>query len=403
MEAHPSIAFAVYVEDLLTFVPFGIVAPMLHPYTVLTRIWPLAFSMLAASAGVASGSAYCAREIAADELGGMQIVTQEYAHNKMTDGGAVKEVSAILDGTSAIAKISGTSFQVVEADGRATALANLHSGYDYRGWYGLRGLPDGWLYAHGVQFDSLVRIVRQEDGPWKLTDNIRIRKRDDSVFEAVMRWLLGMDASQVSRDQLTGIVAKSGYRIYSPALRTILFIDEGERLANGKFARFDAGSMRWYYGDLQHPNAALLKDHAGIVRAYDGASAYVVKGPPVKGGWVNMPVPTGRTFIGSGSKAYELRGDRIDQLTLVELLPADGNPVGWFYSVVTEDGTLLLVGRHAVYEIDGDTLKSVWKPDQPAVIYGPHNANRFADGQLVVTTTQANDEKRTFLLSACRE
>lgn len=375
---------------------------MLHLPRSHIRIWSLAFTLVVATAGVASGNAYCAREIAADELGGMRIVTQEYSHYQMKEGRTVKELLATLDGTAAIAKISGRSFQIVEADGEAAALGRLYSGYDYEGWYALWALPDGWLYAQGVQFDSLVRVV-QIDGRWRLTDNISIRERDDSILDAVMRWLLGMDGSQVSRDELSGIVAKDRYRVYSPAVGTMLFVSDGERLTDGKFIPIGTGSMRWYYGDLQPFNAALLKDHAGKVYAYDGASAYVVGGPPMEGGWVNMPNPSGRTFLGSGSKVYELRGNRIDQLTLVELLPADDNPVGWFLATVTEDGTPLFVGRHAIYEIDGDTLKPVWKPDQPAVIYGPHNANRFADGKLIVTTTQANDDKRTFLLSACSE
>lgn len=352
----------------------------------------------------ASSAALCPREVTASDLAGMHVEAQEHSAILPQYSDDVREsMTAPLPGARAEAQVHGSRFQIVDASGEVSVLSRLNSGDDYGGWLALNVLRDGWLYAKGAQYDALLHVEKQ-GGRWVLSENFRIRQKAGRLVDAVGRWLVGMDAYQMKRDHLTRIVPKGDSRFYSPALHSMFFLDDGEVLKGGEFEPIGAGSGRWrYYGDLVPFGIALLGDPDGRLLAYDGEALRPVKGPRLSGSRLSTPLPGFRAFIGSGSKVFEIRGGDAGSLRLAELAPADGRPVGWFLNLVLGSGELIFVGRHAVYQLDGDVLRPVWRPDGPGFIDGPAAANRVADGQAIVTVRKddRSEETRTVLLSAC--
>ena len=358
------------------------------------------------AAGAASNAPhpYCAQEVPAEELSRMNVAKQRYLGDRPEDGDPFKRsMSTTLPDGATRVEVEDRTLRIIDPSGAVVEAHPLFSGYDVKGWSAFHALPGDWLYVRGAQFDSALRI-EWRDGRWTLTQNIRIRGRSEGVLDAGLRWLLGMDGRQVSGDRLDSLVAKGGFRFHSPVLRSVLFLEDGEKFERGRFVPFGRWPrpMRWYYGDLPAEKVALLRDFDGNVYSYDGRTLAPVGGPRLAYGSASQPLPGSRTFLGSGWKVFEVRGAGHERLRLVELRPADGRAVGWFVAVVLGGGELLLVGRHAVYEPVGDELRPVWKPDGEA-IGGPMNADRLADGKLVIATEGSDGRAvgRIRLLAPC--
>jgi hypothetical protein len=289
-------------------------------------------------------------------------------------------------------------------NGSVTELGKLNSGDHFSGWMAIHPLTEGWLYVAGLQYGSAIR-VQQREGRWMLTDNVRVREREADLLEWSVRAFLGRDDDDIRRDRLTGIVAKGGYRFYSPALKAMLFLEDGEIFDRGRFRAIGRGPMRWYSGDVTSTPVALLRDQKGKLFAYDGQTLAPVEGPNLQGGWINRPVQTTRTFLGSGQKVFEVRGELPEQLRLVELAPTDGRDIGWYYTVVPEgEEQPLFVGLRAIYALEGDHLRPVWRPDWGEYINGPADSNRLADGKLLIETKKERGTAadRYWLLSRCK-
>jgi hypothetical protein len=186
----------------------------------------------------------------------------------------------------------------------------------------------------------------------------------------------------------------------------MLFLEDGEIFDRGRFRPIGQGPMRWYSGDVTSTPAALLSDRKGKLFAYDGQTLAPVEGPNLQGGWINRPLPTTRTFLGSGSKVFELRGQGWNELRLVELVPTDGRDIGWYRTAVPEgEEQPLFVGPRAVYALEGDRLQPIWRPDAGEYVHGPADSNRLADGKLLISTSRARGTRvasRYWLLSPCK-
>jgi hypothetical protein len=303
-------------------------------------------------------------------------------------------------------EVDYTGLRLVDlTTGSVTELGRLNSGDDFSGWMSIHPLTEGWLYVAGIQYGSAIR-VQQREGRWMLIDNLRVREHDADPLASLTRALLGSDNEGARRDHLTGLVVKRGYRFYSPALKAMLFLEDGEIFDRGRFRPIGQGPMRWYSGDVTSTPAALLSDRKGKLFAYDGQTLAPVEGPNLQGGWINRPLPTTRTFLGSGSKVFELRGQGWNELRLVELVPTDGRDIGWYRTAVPEgEEQPLFVGPRAIYALEGDRLQPIWRPDAGEYVDGPADSNRLADGKLLISTSRARGTRvasRYWLLSPCK-
>lgn len=378
----------------------------------LSLLWfhGIATAFLLVFGSTVFGADFCARGVTASQLAQMQITTQSSLRVQSSGRDNVdreRSISARMSGIEATVVIDEKDeLKVVEADGASQVLGRLNSGDDYRGWDALWVLEHGWLYADGVQYDSLLRIAKT-DGKWTLTDHIGIRDPQDDLLESSLARLFRLDEKARIRDHLTGLVTKSSDRYFSPALKTVLFLGDAQQLDNGKFVPMKTSATSRYYGDLKALHVALLRDTKGRWYAYDGKTGWLIKGGETIGlGWLRQPVSSRRAFFNSGAKVFEFRGDSPDALRIVELRRSDLQPVGWVDTVVLGDGSLILVGRHAIYQSVGDVLQPVWMPPGSEIIYGPKDANRLADGALIVTTMPKGEQDggstgRFHLLSRC--
>lgn len=364
----------------------------------------------------AGAASYCAEAITPDQLSHQVIQVQRYRDDgNWPSDRTTSTVSLRLPSLDVAVEIADDRFRLIDASGTAVELGRVKSGDQLRGWSDLYDLGGGWVYARSShhEYDSLLRIEHRSGG-WALAENIRIREDERNVAATLvrggLRTMLGIDVDEVwaEKDNLTSIVAKRDLRFYSPALRTMLFLEDGEKIENGKFVAIGAGPLRWYLGDVTAANVALIKHASGMILSYSGASVSRVEGAafdPAGGGWMQRPVQSLRTFIGTGTRTFEVRGTQPDDLRLNELLPADAAKEGWPQIVVFEDSTLVFVGRFALYELAGDALQPVWKPEAGSYIVGPADANRFTSGKLIVTTMSASAPKmkKLQLVAHCGE
>lgn len=337
----------------------------------------------AARAESASAASYCVQEISAEELGRMRVAKQQYLGGWFGASSIETAVFTVLSDGFTKVEIENRSFRVVDPPGVVTELTRLNSGDDYNGWRAIHELSDGWLYVRGAQYDHAVRI-EQRGGRWSMTRNIRVQDRDKGLFGAALRWLFGVDKSMAEGYGLTSLVAKGDSRFYSSSLRSMLFTEDGEKFEKGYFLPAGLGTVRGYYGDLVTKQVVLFRSVGGRVHSYDEHTVAPLEGPRVQEvGWMFHPVPGSRAFLGSGSKVFEIRGPGHGSLRFVELSPTDGGAIGLFSPAVSIQGKILFVGRYAIYEAAGDELRPIWQPDS-GVIWGPADANRLADGKLVI-------------------
>ena len=261
-------------------------------------------------------------------------------------------------GVTALLDRSTLSF--LDRKNNVVEIARLNSGDDWNGWDGLYEMQGGGLYVDGVQYDHLVTLAHSE-GHWKPAGILRVSEYQ-GIVDSALRAVLGMNAEQIARDHLSGIVRAGACRRFSPALKTMIFCDGMSILRGDDLEPIGGGiPLAHYLGDVVGLGLAIFRNPYGHLYSYDGKDLRPIGGATTERGRVQEA--GGRWFVSGFSGTFELRGTR-DDLQLIALDPPEKSDFfsARFFDAPGGDDAIAIM-RHGVYRAEGDGYVRIWAPE----------------------------------------
>jgi len=207
---------------------------------------------------------------------------------------------------------SGREFVIRNLGNDTDVALSLPHTSEYGGWESLNIDRYGWLFAEGYGNDYAIKLTFKEG----LTSDRIHRFTGRGWLGRFFEWIFNYGPeSQIDSTQWSSQCAD-----YSPILRLTLFCDPAKVLRDGTLQDMPVQSSKLdrYLGDATAAGVALIKGQQSELYAFDGEEFQLLAddlGQFVKA----QDVPQAkRTFVTSGSGAYELVGN-FPNLTLVAL------------------------------------------------------------------------------------
>ncbi|HEX2726946.1 MAG TPA: hypothetical protein VHN20_14100 [Beijerinckiaceae bacterium] len=294
----------------------------------------------------------------------------------------------------------------VDRDGRVADVARLNSGDDPYGSHEVYETRDeGWLYVRGAQSDHAVH-VGNADGAWRATRILRIVE-EDGRFGGLVRTLVGLRDAQAGRGP-PDIVRAGSCRRFSTVVQRMIFCDATDgvmrEMRAGEIAAIEGRGthLTEFIGDADGLGAALFRDWAGRVYAYDGMRLHAVAGAAIGArGVVQNVKHSRRTFISTSGAVFEIKGNAPDKLEIVQLEAPQGSASALIRFVDAADETFAFL-RDGIYLVGRERLERRWVAREAIDVTGPTIPTEVPGWGGTLFATQAQDGSRRFhLLASC--